>query len=78
MYNDEQNLYHYTYRKDGTELLCISKMRLKRLLNEHPAIGVKLLQCFLASLSEKITHANEQRREMAAYDYNAVEIPTDI
>ena len=19
MYNDEQNLYHYTYRKDGTE-----------------------------------------------------------
>ena len=20
MYNDEQNLYHYTYRKDGTEL----------------------------------------------------------
>lgn len=64
--------------EEFTELLCISKARLKRLLNEHPAIGVKLLQCFLASLSEKITHANEQRREMAAYDYNAVEIPTDI
>lgn len=64
--------------EEFTELLCISKMRLKRLLNERPAIGVKLLQCFLASLSEKVTHANEQRREMAAYDYNAVEIPTDI
>ena len=53
-------------------MLCISRGRLKALLEEHPAIGVKLLQCFLASLSEKIMHANELRREAAAYDYNAV------
>ena len=45
--------------EEFTELLCISKMRLKRLLNEHPAIGVKLLQCFLASLSEKINRSND-------------------
>ena len=36
------------------------------------AIGVKLLQCFLASLSEKIMRSNELRREAAAYDHNAV------
>ena len=23
MYNDEQNLYHYTYRKDGSETVCV-------------------------------------------------------
>ena len=47
-------------------------LRLKALLEEHPAIGVKLLQCFLASLSEKIMRSNELRREAAAYDHNAV------
>ncbi|MEI3129558.1 MAG: hypothetical protein V8S89_01395 [Oscillospiraceae bacterium] len=31
-----------------------------------------LLQCFLASLSEKIMRSNELRREAAAYDHNAV------
>ena len=45
---------------------------MKALLEEHPAIGVKLLQCFLASLSEKIMRSNELRREAAAYDHNAV------
>ena len=55
-----------------TELLCISRGRLKALLEEHPAIGVKLLQCFLASLSEKIMRSNELRKEAAAYDHNAV------
>ena len=79
----ENCLSHSVFRLSGTaaeftELLCLSKTKLKLLLEHHPAIGVKLLQCFLASLSEKITHTNEQRREMAAYDYNAVEIPTDI
>ena len=79
----ENCLSHSVFRLSGTaaeftELLCLSKTKLKLLLERHPAIGVKLLQCFLASLSEKITCANEQRREMAAYDYNAVEIPTDI
>ena len=79
----ENCLSHSVFRLSGTaaeftELLCLSKTKLKLLLECHPAIGVKLLQCFLASLSEKVTHANEQRREMAAYDYNAVEIPTDI
>ena len=64
--------------EEFTELLCISKMRLKRLLNEHPAIGVKLLQCFLASLSEKINRSNDLRKETAAYDYNAVDMPTDV
>ena len=39
---------------------------------EHPAIGVKLLQCFLASLSEKIMRSNELRKKAAAYDHNAV------
>ena len=46
--------------------------RLKALLEEHPAIGVKLLQCFLASLSEKIMRSNELRKKAAAYDHNAV------
>ena len=55
-----------------TELLCISRGRLKALLEEHPAIGVKLLQCFLASLSEKIMRSNELRKKAAAYDHNAV------
>lgn len=64
--------------EEFTELLCISKMRLKRLLNEHPAIGVKLLQCFLASLSEKINRSNDLRKETAAYDYNAVDMPADV
>ena len=32
----------------------------------------KLLQCFLASLSEKIMRSNELRREAAAYAHNAV------
>ena len=45
---------------------------------EHPAIGVKLLQCFLASLSEKINRSNDLRKETAAYDYNAVDMPTDV
>ena len=52
--------------------LCISRGRLKALLEEHAAIGVKLLQCFLASLSEKIMRSNELRKEAAAYDHNAV------
>ena len=33
----------------------------------------KLLQCFLASLSEKIMRSNELRREAAAYAHNAVD-----
>ncbi len=70
-------LSHSVFRLSGTateftELLCISRGRLKALLEEHPAIGVKLLQCFLASLSEKIMRSNELRREAAAYDHNAV------
>ena len=73
----ENCLSHSVFRLSGTaaeftELLCISKGRLKALLEEHPAIGVKLLQCFLASLSEKIMRSNELRREAAAYDHNAV------
>ena len=32
----------------------------------------KLLQCFLASLSEKIMRSNELRKKAAAYDHNAV------
>lgn len=73
----ENCLSHSVFRLSGTaaeftELLCISRGRLKALLEEHPAIGVKLLQCFLASLSEKIMRSNELRREAAAYDHNAV------
>ena len=79
----ENCLSHSVFRLSGTaaeftELLCISKAKLKLLLERHPAIGVKLLQCFLASLSEKITYANEQRQETAAYDFNAVELPTEV
>ena len=73
----ENCLSHSVFRLSGTaaeftELLCISRGRLKALLEEHPAIGVKLLQCFLASLSEKIMRSNELRKEAAAYDHNAV------
>ena len=73
----ENCLSHSVFRLSGTaaeftELLCISRGRLKALLEEHPAIGVKLLQCFLASLSEKIMRSNELRREAAAYGHNAV------
>ena len=32
----------------------------------------RLLQCFLASLSEKIMRSNELRKKAAAYDHNAV------
>ena len=78
----ENCLSHSVFRLSGTaveftELLCISKGRLKNLLDEHPAIGVKILQCFLASLSEKISRSNELRKEAAAYDYNAVDIVTN-
>ena len=73
----ENCLSHSVFRLSGTaaeftELLCISRGRLKALLEEHPAIGVKLLQCFLASLSEKIMRSNELRKKAAAYDHNAV------
>jgi CRP-like cAMP-binding protein len=66
---------HGIFRLSGTaeeftELLCISKTKLKNLLDNHPAIGVKLLQCFLASLSEKVTHSNEEKEKAAEYDYN--------
>ena len=78
----ENCLSHSVFRLSGTaveftELLCISKGRLKNLLDEHPTIGVKILQCFLASLSEKISRSNELRKEAAAYDYNAVDIVTN-
>ena len=78
----ENCLSHSVFRLSGTaveftELLCISKGRLKNLLDEHPAIGVKILRCFLASLSEKISRSNELRKEAAAYDYNAVDIVTN-
>ena len=73
----ENCLSRSVFRLSGTaaefaELLCISRGRLKALPEEHPAIGVKLLQCFLASLSEKIMRSNELRREAEAYGHNAV------
>ncbi|MEE0364375.1 MAG: hypothetical protein UD575_05790, partial [Oscillospiraceae bacterium] len=61
----DESLREYEFNRDVA-------YRLKALLEEHPAIGVKLLQCFLASLSEKIMRSNELRREAAAYDHNAI------
>ena len=61
-----------------TELLCIGRYRLKMLLEAHPTIGVKLLSCFLQSLSEKITRSNEVRLHTADYlGYNH-EIRSDV
>lgn len=56
-----------------TELLCIGKTRLNDLLERHPAVGVKLLRKFLESMSDKITHTNEQLRRTADYDYDVVD-----
>ena len=56
-----------------TELLCIGKPRLNDLLERHPAVGVKLLRKFLESMSDKITHTNEQLRRTADYDYDVVD-----
>ena len=51
-------------RRQSSLSCCASpEGRLKALLEEHPAIGVKLLQCFLASLSEKIMRSNELRKK---------------
>ena len=58
-----------------TELLCIGRYRLKMLLEAHPTIGVKLLSCFLQSLSEKITRSNEVRLHTADYAHNVVTEP---
>lgn len=58
-----------------TELLCIGRYRLKMLLEAHPTIGVKLLSCFLQSLSEKITRSNEVRLHTADYACNVVTEP---
>lgn len=58
-----------------TELLCIGRYRLKMLLEAHPTIGVKLLSCFLQSLSEKITRSNEVRLHTADYARNVVTEP---
>ena len=45
------------------------------LLEAHPVIGVKLLSCFLQSLSEKITRSNEVRLHTADYANNVVTEP---
>ncbi|MDO4546192.1 MAG: cyclic nucleotide-binding domain-containing protein, partial [Bacillota bacterium] len=59
--------------REFTELLCISKNELNRLLKEEPVLGIKLLKLFLESVSEKVHGINRWIREREEYDYNHVD-----
>jgi CRP-like cAMP-binding protein len=74
----ENCLFYDTFKLNGTaeeftELLYIRTTDFNNLLQEHPALGVKLLKLLLSGAAAKMDRANEKLKQSALYNCNVVD-----